>query len=173
MWLAFKEIRKSTMAAISSGVVIRFSSGILATTLFSFSCGAGKVEPLLIEWRHHFGGDDGVYPDAIREELGRPLPSHPKDSALGRNISRRAALTRKSGFRTDVHDRATASLQVRHAVVRHVVVMQQIALERAHKLFGTAVLEADLVIDASVVHQCIDVAETRKRLFDDLVAIVG
>src|SRR6266851_3520698 len=43
MCFACSELRNRTMAAISSALVIRFSSGIFATISFSFCCGSGNV----------------------------------------------------------------------------------------------------------------------------------
>ena len=54
------------MAAISSGVVIRRSKGILATTLFNFSSGEGRSpEPLPVERCHYLGRDNSVHPNAV------------------------------------------------------------------------------------------------------------
>src|SRR5439155_854407 len=43
MWLACEEMRNKTMAAISSGCVIRLPKGIFETMCLSFSSGFGNV----------------------------------------------------------------------------------------------------------------------------------
>ena len=53
---------------------------------------------------------------------------------------------------------------MRQSIMRHVVVMQQIAAQRGNELIGTAMLQANLVIEPSVVHQRINAPEARMYL---------
>src|ERR1700732_2427105 len=50
------------------------------------------AEPLLIERRHNFGGNDSIHADAVRQKLHGPLTSHGEDRALGSDIARSPSL---------------------------------------------------------------------------------
>ncbi|EKD98177.1 MAG: hypothetical protein ACD_23C00549G0001 [uncultured bacterium] len=52
-----------------------------------------------------------------------------------------------------------------HAVVRHHVVVNQVALQRAHKSV-TPCLQTDVVIDARVVHQAVNAAKFGHNLLN-------
>lgn len=41
-----------------------------------------RAQPLLIERRHNFGGNDSIHADALRQKLDGPLTSHGEDRAL-------------------------------------------------------------------------------------------
>src|SRR5215831_8056221 len=56
-------------------------------------------------------------------------------------------------------------------VMSHVVVMEQITLERLYKLLGASFLQANPVVYASVVDQSIQTAELRNDFRDGVAAI--
>src|ERR1700741_106333 len=62
---------------------------------------------------------------------------------------------------------------MRQGKVRHVVVMQQIELERSDEFFGAAMLEAHAVVYAGILDQRIDSAESVDCFFDGLRAILS
>ena len=120
--------RKTTVDAISSGVVIRCPSGMRAVMAVERGLRIGKAaQPLSIERRHHLGGDDSVHADAGWQQLHGPLARERENAALRCRISRRAALSRHRHFRRDVHDRATRLLQCRQRVMRDGVDVDEIA----------------------------------------------
>ena len=57
--------------------------------------------------------------------------------------------------------------------MRHVVVMQQIQLQRLDVLFRRAGFEADVVVYSDVVDKDIEPAKFADRLFDDGGAVFG
>ncbi len=89
------------------------------------------AEPLLVERRHDLGGNYSVGADAVRQELNRPFARHRQDRALRGNVTRCVSLSGDSGLGTDADDGTARAFQMRQGKVRHVVVMQQIELERA------------------------------------------
>src|SRR6266481_7500538 len=65
-------------------------------------------QPLLIERRHNFGGNDSIHADTIRQKLHSPLTSHGEDRALRSHIARSPSLARDRCLRTDA-DNGSAS----------------------------------------------------------------
>ena len=57
--------------------------------------------------------------------------------------------------------------------MRHIVVMQKVPLQRREKLLRVAVFETDLIIDAGVIHERIDVVESRNHLLHNRLAVSG
>src|ERR1700732_4035519 len=53
-----------------------------------------RVQPLLIERRHNFGGNDSIHADAVRQKLHGPLTSHGENCALRSHIARSPSLAR-------------------------------------------------------------------------------
>src|SRR4029077_18497206 len=53
---------------------------------------------------------------------------------------------------------------MRESIVCHVVIVQQISLQGRHELIGTALGQTNAVVDAGIVYQCVDSAESVHRL---------
>ena len=95
-----------------------------------------RVEPAAIKRRHHFGRNYCVYADSVGQQLSRPFASQRHDRTFRRRIPRCASLPRHSSLRTNIDDRTASPLQMRQGVVRHAVVMHQVALEGCHVFLG-------------------------------------
>src|SRR5216683_6321741 len=125
-----------------------------------------RAQPLLIERRHNFGGNDSIHADAVRQKLHGPLTSHGEDRALRSHIARSPSLARDRCLRTDADNGSAGALQVWQSIMRHVVVMQQITLQRGNELIWTAFFKSDTIIHAGVVNQRIDSTKLLKSLLD-------
>ena len=62
---------------------------------------------------------------------------------------------------------------MRERVVRHIVIMQKVSLQRREKLLRIAVFEADFIVDACVIHERVDVVESRNRSLHNFFAVRG
>src|ERR1700732_3400025 len=59
------------------------------------------------------------------------------------------------------------------SIVRHVVIVQQISLQGRHELIGTSLSQTNAVVDAGVVYQRVDSAESLHRLCNRSLTIFG
>src|SRR5690348_1999065 len=126
-----------------------------------------RAEPPLVKWRHDFGGDNGVDAHAVREQFASPVSREREDRAFGGSVTRSFALASHGDLRGDVDNAALRLFQRREGVMRHVVVMEQIELQRLDVFFRRAAFEADVIVDSHIVDQDIEAAEIAQRLLND------
>ena len=82
-----------------------------------------------------------------------------------------ATLAGERRFRRDIDDRPAAGFQMRDAVMRHHVVMDQVFFQRLHE-GGAAGMESGAVVDAGVIDQSIELSERLHGLRNGLPAFV-
>src|ERR1700751_876837 len=127
--------------------------GYEALTLFF---GVRKAcKPMLIKRSHYFRRDDCVDPYAVRQQVGSPLPRQRESRALRGHITRGISLSGDCRLGADIDDRPSGLFQVWERVMSHVVIVQQVSLERGDKLIGIPGLQTNFVVDPRVVYQCI------------------
>lgn len=88
------------------------------------------VHPPFIERGPDLSGDHGVHPDAVLEIGCGPLARQGQNAPLGGGVAAGPALPRERGLGADVKDAPLALFQFPDAVVRHRVVMDEVALKR-------------------------------------------
>src|ERR1700688_3761167 len=76
------------------------AEGYLRNDVREFFFGIGKcADPLLVERRDYFGGDQGVHANSAGKQFGGPVSSQRKYRAFCRSVSGGAALPRDGHFR--------------------------------------------------------------------------
>ena len=142
------------MAAISSAVVMRLPKRNFRKDGTEFFLGIRKRgQPLPVERGHHFGRQNGIDANVVRQQFRGPFPGERHDRAFRRRVAGSAALSGDRGLRSDIDDRSLGPLQMRQSIVRHAVVMHQIAFERGHVFARISLLQADFVVAARIVDQ--------------------
>src|SRR5216684_3802745 len=114
----------------------------------------------------HFRGNNRIYAYPVGQKLHGPFTCQGEDRAFRRYIAGSPSLARDRGLRANADDGSTGALQMWQSIVRHMIVMQQIALERRDELFRSAFFQSDAIIYTGVVHQRIDSTKFLQGLLD-------